>query len=211
MGAWATARRAWTLYGVAGFPDGSGPIERGFGQTPIRLNPGRASLALQQLPEFGDTEIVWCLRLSPAHAVVQSVPRPQSGHRFGDVLLHDGEPVGTRMLDGRAVDVFDELDKLVDSRVPTWQAIVTEATDQDIAALADLALSRNLGIDDWSRVRVICADCSRSDGYAGHSHTSVSSNQAVLGVAGPEAEVNAGLDEWLASRNWVQLEAKRLW
>jgi len=32
----------------------------------------------------------------PAHAVIVRVPLPESGHRFRDVLLHDGEPRGTR-------------------------------------------------------------------------------------------------------------------
>ncbi|WP_298132674.1 hypothetical protein [Micropruina sp.] len=210
-GDWATARRAWTLYGIAGLADESGTIERDFGKTPVRLNPSHSSLSLQRLPQFGDTEVVWCRRLSPAHAVVQSVPRPQSGHRFGDVVLHDGEPTGIRMLGEQDFDVFDELDKLVDSGLPTWQAIVTDATNRDISTLADLAVSHSLGVDNWSGVRVMCADCSRGDSPAGHGHPSASSNQSVLGFAGSETALSACLDEWLKARKIVQVEIKKLW
>ena len=76
LGDWATARRAWDAYGIGGLADGTGPIDDNFGMAPIRLNPDRPSLALEVPPAFGDTEVVWCWRRSPAHAVVASVPLP---------------------------------------------------------------------------------------------------------------------------------------
>lgn len=96
LGDWASARRAWTAYGITGIGDGVEEIDVDFGMAPIRLNPDRASLALEVQPAYGNTEVVWCWRRSPAHAVIASVPLPESGHRFRDVLLHDGEPKGTR-------------------------------------------------------------------------------------------------------------------
>jgi hypothetical protein len=76
---WPEARRAWNGYGLK-LPAGEGPIEADLGLTPIRLNPtgGRRSRLVQ--------------RIDPARAIIDSVPFPDSGHRHGDLLLHDGEP-----------------------------------------------------------------------------------------------------------------------
>jgi hypothetical protein len=39
-------------------------------------------------------EVVWGQRIDPARIVVKNVPLPQSGHRWGDIVLHDGAPNG---------------------------------------------------------------------------------------------------------------------
>lgn len=208
---WATARRAWAMYGIGGMAEDTGPIRGDYGQAPIRLNPDRPSLSVQRLPQFGGTEIVWCWRQSPAHAVIQNVPLPESGHRFHDVVLHDGEPKGTRMLGDREVSVFDELAKLSDSGVPTWQAIVTGATSQDISALADLAFDRDLGVDDWSGIQVMCADCSHGNADTRHGHQPTTSGQSMLGLAGSEPELNFCLNEWLPSRPLIHIDLEVLW
>jgi hypothetical protein len=127
LGDWATARRAWTAYGIDGVEAGSEPIDMDFGYVPIRVNPDRPSLPHQVVPDFGDTEVVWCWRRSPAHAVISNVPFPASGHRFRDVVLHDGEPKGTRQYGEQEVAVFDELARLKSSDLPTWQAQLTGA------------------------------------------------------------------------------------
>ncbi|ADX74506.1 hypothetical protein Asphe3_34010 [Pseudarthrobacter phenanthrenivorans Sphe3] len=85
LGDWATARRAWTVYGLDGLGSGTEPIDRDFGLAPVRLNPDKPSLPHQVMPSAGAAEVVWCWRRSPAHAVISNVPLPESGHRFGDV------------------------------------------------------------------------------------------------------------------------------
>jgi hypothetical protein len=149
--------------------------------------------------------VVWCWRRSPAHAVVASVPLPESGHRFRDVLLHDGEPKGTRLLDGREVSVFDELARLEDSGTPTWQAETLGATNDDIEALTDLVGPPGLGMDDWSGIRVMCAECSLGSPDANHSHEAVRSDTLRMGLAGSEEELRSCLDEWLDARPHVVL------
>ncbi|HZF38186.1 MAG TPA: tetratricopeptide repeat protein, partial [Blastocatellia bacterium] len=76
---WAEARRAWKGFGIE-IPEGEGPIEMEIGLTPIRINP------------YEEAEVVWCRRIDPARAIIACVPLPQSDHRFGDLLLHDGAP-----------------------------------------------------------------------------------------------------------------------
>ncbi|ONI68618.1 hypothetical protein BWI15_37180 [Kribbella sp. ALI-6-A] len=210
LGDWATARRAWTAYGIDGIEAGTAPIDMDFGAAPIRLNPDRPSLPHQVTPDFGDTEVVWCRRRSPAHAVISSVPLPASGHRFGDVVLHDGEPKGTRRLGDQEVAVFDQLARLEDSGLPTWQAQVLNANPSDLDALADLAASRGLGVDDWSSIRLMCADCSH--GSPGHDHPPAATEATVLGLAGAERDLRDCLDMWASTRPQLTLaELTFLW
>jgi hypothetical protein len=201
---WETARWAWAEYGIAAIEPGTEPIDQDFGLSPIRINPDRPSLRHQVVPAYGDTEVVWCWRRSPAHAVISSVPLPESGHRFRDVVLHDGEPKGQRSLDGQEMPVFDELARLEDSGLPTWQAQTTGAAAVDLQALGDLAGPAGLGVDNWSGVKVMCSDCSHgSPGQ--HDHAPAAADAAMLGLAGPEAELRACLDNWLADRPHLTL------
>jgi tetratricopeptide (TPR) repeat protein len=104
---WTEARRAWSAYGLE-LPEGTGEIVGDFGYTPIRINP------------HDDGEVVWTDRIDPARAIIRSVPLPESGHRYGDLLLHDGAPNGYRMLQGREVPVFNELEVLSRSPLGTY-------------------------------------------------------------------------------------------
>jgi hypothetical protein len=211
LGDWATARRAWEAYGIQGLGHGYEPIDVDFGFVPVRLNPDLPSLPHQRLASFGSTEVVWCWRRSPAHAVVANVPLPESGHRFRDVLLHDGEPKGFRRLGRHDVAVFDQLMRLEDSGVPTWQALATGATPDDIQDLSDLLERRELGLDDWSGMRLMCSQCSHGTPDEGHHHAPAPSDVTRLGLAGHERELSESIDEWMGSRPAVELELTLLW
>lgn len=212
LGDWATARRAWTAYGIEGIEASAEPIDMNFGYAPIRVNPNRPSLPHQVTPDFGDTEVVWCWRRSPAHAVISNVPFPASGHRFRDVLLHDGEPKGTRQYGEQEVAVFDELARLEDSGLPTWQAQLTGADANDLAALADAFGPAGLGLDEWSGIRLLCADCSHGSPDTAHNHAPAATDATVLGLAGSETDLRALIDPWLAARPHVVLaELTHLW
>ncbi|GAB4003315.1 hypothetical protein [Nocardioides ultimimeridianus] len=203
---WPRARRAWAAYGISGMDAEDGPIDIGFGVAPIRLNPDRPSLSHQDMFRTGETEVVWAWRRSPAHAVIASVPLPESGHRFRDVVLHDGEPKGSRLLDGREHAVFDELDRLHDSGIPTWQAIVSGARDGDVGDLADDLGSRGLGLDEWSGIRIYCASCSYGPAGPEHDHPPAEPDSTRLGLAGSEDDLRTALDPWLAARPHLTLE-----
>ncbi len=205
LGDWAVARRAWRAYGHEGIADGDARVDVDLGLCPVRVNPDEPSLPHQRPPQHGTPEVLWCWRRSPAHAVVASVPLPESGHRFRDVLLHDGAPRGTRMLDGREVSVFDELARLEDSGVPTWQAHVVGAGPDAMAALSDLLGRRRLAVDDWSGMRVLCSACSHGSPDAGHDHEPPAQDATRLGLAGAEPELRAALDEWLDAHPQVAM------
>jgi len=207
LGDWGSARRAWAAYGITGIGDGTEEIDGNFGMAPIRLNPDRASLALEVQAAYGETEVVWCWRRSPAHAVIASVPLPESGHRFRDVLLHDGEPKGTRRSGDREVSVFDEIARLHDSQMPTWQAQVAGASEADIDAAADLFGERGLGADNWSGLNLLCADCSHGSPGPDHHHPRPPAETTTLGLAGHEDDIAECLERWRADRPSVDVLA----
>ncbi|SDK95156.1 hypothetical protein SAMN04487913_104212 [Arthrobacter sp. ok362] len=207
LGDWATARQAWVAYGLERFGGEAGPIDVDCGMAPVRLNPDRPSLPHQVLYAAGTTEVVWCWRRSPAHAVIASVPLPESGHRFRDTVLHDGEPKDTRRLDEQEVSVFDELGRLEESGVPTWQAQVIGASADDIQALSDLLEQRGLGLDEWSGIRLMCSKCSYGEPENGHNHIPATSDAKRLGLAGHESDLGEAMETWLASRHGIDVHS----
>jgi hypothetical protein len=103
------------------------------------------------------------------------------------------------------VSVFDELDKLDDSRIPTWQAVVDGATADDIGDLGDLAGAQGLGADNWSGMNVLCSDCSHGDPVGTHQHRPVDDDQTLIGLAGSESELRACLTDWQRTRPGLRL------
>lgn len=156
--------------------------------------------------------MVWCRRRSPAHAVVVNVPLPASGHRFGDVVLHDGEPRGSRRWGDTEVPVFDELERLEDSGVPTWQGEFVGVRPHDGVALSELADSLGLGVDEWSGIRLLCSECSHGSPEDAHHHETSSAETTIFGLAGSEAELLDCLDRWRADRLHLDVvRLDRLW
>jgi tetratricopeptide (TPR) repeat protein len=147
LGDWPTARRAWATFGIE-LPPGDGEIHMALGLVPIRLNPQTHA------------EVVWCKRIDPARAIIRNIPLPESGHRYGDLLLHDGAPNGTRIANGQEVPVFDALQLLQESAYTTYAVRISRPTETGILALATLADDHDLGIEDWDTIRHLCKACS---------------------------------------------------
>ena len=187
IGNWNEARRAWRTYGIK-IPDGDGPIEEDFGFTPIRLNPDC------------DGEVVWCDRIDPARAIIKNIPLPDSEHRYKDLVLHDGAPCGYRMLEGKEVPVFDELQLLLPSEFGTYTITVDGATTDDVEVLVDLTLEGDLFAEDWSNLRLICRACSEgnpSNEAHDHDHDyGAHENRRVAIAARSENEVHQILKRW---------------
>jgi hypothetical protein len=190
LGDWKEARRAWTTYGIA-VPAGDGPIQMDLGCVPIRINPN------------GDGEVIWCNRIDPARAVITSVPLPESNHRCGDLLLHDGAPVGYRMSGGREVPVFNELAVLTPSSLYTFAVDVDVQTIDDLVELERECEAAGCTAEDWSTVRMICRACSEG---RPHDHGHEAPEPAIEGthnfaVAAPAIEVaRNAVSAWLAKR-----------
>lgn len=192
-GAWEEYRRAWRSFGVE-VPEGDGPFDLGLGLVPIRLDP-----------EGPSPEVVWCRRTDPATAVIENVPLPESGHRWRDRLLHDGEPRGVRRIGEREVDVFDMLELLEPSTYETFEVDLRAPEPADYEALEELAgASAHHSCEDWSAsIRMLCKACSEGDPDTGdHDHPpELATGEARrFGLAaGGRAAAEELLDRWVAA------------
>ena len=195
LGDWAEARRAWKGFGIE-IPEGEGPIEMEIGLTPIRINP------------YDEAEVVWCRRIDPARAIIDCVPLPQSEHRFGDLLLHDGAPNGFRILGEKEVPVFDELQLLTPSEYGTFEVIVDGVSPEDVDSLAELAGERGLAAEDWSsNLRIICKACSEGSINSKHTHDLDQTTHRRIGFAAlSEIQVREILRRWLATKPQAKIE-----
>jgi tetratricopeptide (TPR) repeat protein len=157
LGDWGRARAAWIAYGIP-VPPGDGPPEMAIGNAGVRI-------CVEAAPE-----VVICRRIDPCRARILSVPLPESGHRFGDVVLHDGEPRGKRSHGEASISVFDELRLLESAGYGTWRVAVTCRTPEERDALLALYDHVDGAIEDWTdSVVVLCAQCSLGERCEDHA------------------------------------------
>lgn len=155
---WVTAREVWHRLGF-GIDLGDTPIEDDFGITPVRLNPD------------DNAEVVWGQRIDPVRVRIENVPYPESGFRCGDVVLHDGAPVGQRVFSGRTYPVFNVLALFEASKQGTWVAEVLADGAADVEALCQSLKESGAWAENWSRnVRLLCKQCSEGTPHETHDH-----------------------------------------
>jgi len=183
LGDWAEARRAWAAFGIQ-LPPGEGEIAMRLGLTPIRINPDGAG------------EVVWCDRIDPARAIIRNVPLPQSAHRYGDLVLHDGAPNGTRLTGGQEVPVFDELQLLTPSRYATFVVTVEAESADALRGLQRLLAEAELTNEDWGTIRQLCHEC--STGRAGAHEVPAEFVPGAITDLGIAAETEAAVHDALA-------------
>lgn len=192
LGDWPTARRAWRQYGI-GIPDGEGPVDFFVGLTPIRVHGDEG------------TEVVWADRIDPARAILRNVPTPACGHRYGDLVLHDGAANGYRLRGEREVPVFDALELIAPSDCATYEVSVEGVSAQQVEALAERFKAADAAAENWTdSMQVLCRACSegRPYGEGQHNHGADEAPGTLgpwrLGIASrDEAAVRRILDEWL--------------
>jgi tetratricopeptide (TPR) repeat protein len=157
LGQWSMARTAWRGFGIP-VPDGDGPVDFPCGYGPVRLNPD------------SEGEVVWAHRLDPARAEIANIPFPESGFRWHDIVLTDGQPIGYRKVNGKDVPVFNALQLLQASAFGTFVAKVRMPDRPDlIKQLADQAAEVEGSAEDWSTsVRIICKACSEGRPHEVH-------------------------------------------
>ncbi|HEU4851851.1 MAG TPA: tetratricopeptide repeat protein [Telluria sp.] len=154
---WTTAREMWTRCGMK-LAAGDGPVDDDFGSTPVRLNPD------------GDAEVVWARRLGPVRARITSVPLPESGFRYHDIVLHDGAAVGYRMSGEVEKPVFNVLELFEASTFGTWRLDVVAQSEQALDAMAELCSGHGIELDDWTGMRYLCRQCSEGHPHDEHDH-----------------------------------------
>jgi len=184
---WDTARYAWQGYGLD-LPHGKGPIELNMGLTPIRISP-------ESKPE-----VVWCRRISPAQARIESVPFPESERRHWDLVLHDGAPNGYRNLNGKQVPVFDEIELQQSSSFSTYFMTAKVSGPDSLKSLIDLAEDKGLVVEDWTgNIEVLCEKCSTGVPHKHHLRVADEwKSERNIGIAAKSPEqVQMLLDQWV--------------
>lgn len=201
LGQWSTARELWAACDIT-LPEGDGPIDGNFGVAVVRLNPWSAG------------ETVFMRRIDPVRARILNVPLPESGHRFGDIVLHDGAPTGSRFDGEREVHVFNELERLQPSEFQTFVVFVRADSVEDIDALLHASAPGIGYAEDWTRsIRHYCLRCSYG---APHSHAQEAKEEGEaqwqpernLGIAAQSRlSVEKLLKDWAAGNAGRQLDA----
>ena len=191
---WAQVRRLWAALGIK-LSEGEGPINDNFGIAVVRLNPWRGG------------ETVFMRRIDPVRARLLNVPLPESGHRFGDIVLHDGASTGSRYDGERQVPVFNELVRLVPSDFQTFVVFVSCNRPEDIRELLQSCLPGIGYVEDWTEsVRYHCMRCSYGVMHP-HDHDSEEEWQRGrnLGIA---AQSRASVDKLLQA--WKSAGRERI-
>lgn len=187
LGRWDVARSKWKEYGIK-IDEGVGPINMDFGLIPVRLNPDDSG------------EVVWAIRIDPARAIIESVPFPESRFKYRDTVLHDGAPVGHRILNGEEVPVFNVLELFESSDYHTLVAEVEVSKDKELEALKELFSSTDNVFEDWTmNTRTLCKQCSEGTPHEHHDKELKKewSGKRTLGIACKDTEsVSMILDEW---------------
>jgi hypothetical protein len=183
---WSLARWAWNGFGIEAGA-GAGPIEMGLGPSPVRINPDQ------------NAEVVWGQRLDPARIRLENIPLPSSGHRWHDIVLHDGQPRGERMMGDQAFPVFDEIERWQPSDVPTWECLL-RAEAEDVQTLSERLQAHGGALEDWtSNIRMLCQACSESSPQP-HKHGAFDADAFGnhVGIAAPLDVAERLLSDWLA-------------
>lgn len=192
-GDWDKARVAFKAIGLAP-PEGAGPWDLRLGLIPIRICPEEAP------------EVVWCHRLDPVRAKIANVPLPESGRRFGDVVLNDGEPRGYKQYQGREVPIFNELELLERSEYATLQLEIEMDSEETVDNLRAVLMEHDIFAEDWSgSIRMICRACSEGRPHQHHDQELETewASRRRLGVATRD---QARLREVLGNRQILTLE-----
>jgi len=113
------------------------------------------------------------------------------------VVLHDGDPNGERIVDGRRHPVFDEIMLFAASDLATLSVTVTASTSDDVEALLDVIAEQELGAEVLSSRELLCKCC--SEGSRTVDRTVVAGSQTVF-IATAENRAAELLDRWRSGR-----------
>lgn len=144
---WDEAREAWRAYGIK-VNDGPGEVQMAPLSGCIRLNADVCG------------ETVWGTRIDPARTRIRNVPLPESERRYGDIVLNDGAPIGTRMSNGVEYSVLNELMLWKASEYSTYAVNLEMPSDIAVESLVKLCDEVDIGIEDWGTARILCKACS---------------------------------------------------
>jgi hypothetical protein len=197
LGDWEEARRAWRAYGIE-VNEGSGEVFAASGRACVRLSPSESA------------EVVWGDRIDPARIRVLNVPLASSDRRYGDVLINDGAPEGTRISNGEEYPVFDELGMWKLSAYSTYEVELVVPSKFAMDSLEEKCRENDMWVEDWGTVRTLCAACSRGN-PGEHDCTSMPTGKSKFGFAAKSEDgLRRLLNEWAEMEVDVELGSVKL-
>ena len=97
-------------------------------------------------------EIVWAKQIDPARAIIESIPDPVSDRNYGDLILIDYKVTGYRVVKGKRLPVFDELELIKRSFSRTYLVFLYDSQRNGADLLDKLCWNKDLGFDNWSNL-----------------------------------------------------------
>lgn len=96
-------------------------------------------------------EIIWMQALDAGRGRILSIPHPQSGLRFRDLMLYDRRNVvGSNIHNRRRVAVYPAVDRLKKSPYLTFSCLLHTSGESAIKQLEQLCFDAGLGFEVWS-------------------------------------------------------------
>jgi hypothetical protein len=166
---WVTARDVWQTLKII-TEDGEGPINVDMGQTPVRINPDAVTDGIAEGLQDKPIEVVWSERICPVRSRIVNIPTGATGYRYGDIVLHDGAPVGYRLNSyGKERPVFNVLELFEASRLSTYEADIEAESTESLQELERTCDKAGIKIEDWTaNMENLCKACSEGRPHEGH-------------------------------------------
>ncbi|RMD69990.1 MAG: hypothetical protein D6818_09660 [Bacteroidetes bacterium] len=82
--------------------------------------------------------------------VIEGVPQPSSGYRYGDVVLTGWSPIAMQVSRGRRIEVLPVWKCLFRSRFLTYSVVLATSAAEHIEAMRQLCRHEGIGFDNWS-------------------------------------------------------------
>ncbi len=198
---WETASKAWAFFGITMPLDAASTAapDLKLGLIPVRIT------------QDDQVEVLWANRLDSARAQIVSVPMPDCGVRYHDIVLIDGAPRGTRELNGNPVPVFDWLEFWQRSKYSTYVIEAIVPTELATNTFGKMVADSGLALEDWaSNVRTLCKACSEGTPHEHHDHVVEDvkewQSEREYGVAALNDQALADvLDAWQAAHPEVEI------
>lgn len=117
------------------------------------------------------SEIVWALPLRQLCAKIISIPSPESGRRYGEIVLYDWKSQEKQIIGNKAHRVFLEIERFKKSFYRTFSVLIHTDNKTSIHKLAELCHNQQLGFENWSNLQNQLA--TRSENRAAEYYESV--------------------------------------
>ena len=142
-------------------------------------------------------EILWANAISPALAVLSSIPHPDADRRFKDIVLRDGQASGYTVSGNKRYEVFEELGIFKRSLYKTFSVTVFDCDEMDLAVLEQLCKEAGIGFENWSNATKVFTNVKPKEYYGPNILPSPKGPKYLMALAAVhEKDVLQVLESW---------------